>query len=79
MACCMVFAAINPAARLTQVNINHSPGNGTPLDIDYLHRLGADVVPMLLTNETNRRVIYKLVSRWASLTATPFNLTDWRD
>lgn len=79
MACCMVFAAINPAARVAEVNINHSQSSGEQLDINYLHRLGADVVPFLLANETNCRVISELFSRWASTTATPFTSTDWRD
>lgn len=79
MACCMVFASINPAARVAEVNINHSLSSGEQLDINYLHRLGADVVPVLLANQTSCRVTSYLFSRWASPTATPFTSTDWRD
>lgn len=79
MACCIVFAAINPAALVAQVNINHSLRSSEQLDINYLFRLGADVVPLLISSETNCRLITELSSRWASPAATPLTSTDWRD
>ena len=80
MACCILLAALNPAARVAEININHSRSSGTPLDIDYLNGLGADVVPLLLlADETNCEKLTERFSRWISPSASSFTSTDWRD
>jgi hypothetical protein len=80
MACCLLFAALNPAARVAEVNINHSRSSGIPLDIDYLQSLGADVVPLILqASEHNCLMLTEKFSRWTSSSASPFTSTDWRD
>jgi hypothetical protein len=80
MACCIVLAALNPAARVAEVNIKHSRSSGMPLDIDYLHSLGADVVPLIIqVYEPNCRMMTERFSRWTSPSDSPFTSTDWRD
>lgn len=49
MVCCLLLALINPAARVAEVNLAHARATGTPLDLSYLNSLGADIVPLVLS------------------------------
>ena len=44
----LLLALGNPAARVAQVNLLHARTSGIPVDIDYLVRLGADSVPVII-------------------------------
>jgi hypothetical protein len=79
MACCLLLAAINPAARVAQVNIEHARNSGSPLDIDYLNRLGADVVPFVIAIGVNCFVTETRFSHWAATSASAYTSSDWRE
>lgn len=48
LSCSLLLALGNPAARVAQVNLLHARTSGMPVDIDYLVRLGADSVPVII-------------------------------
>lgn len=79
MACCLLLAAINPAARVAQVNIEHARNSGSQLDIDYLNRLGADVVPFVIASGVNCFVTETRFSHWAATSASAYTSSDWRE
>jgi hypothetical protein len=86
MACCLILAAINPLARVAEVNVRHAQTTNTPLDIEYLARLGADAVPVVVPtlNCAGTRFYF---GQWADLEGgaanwkvpAPSAQRDWRD
>ncbi|MDO8910097.1 MAG: DUF4173 domain-containing protein [Pseudohongiella sp.] len=84
MACGLILAAINPLARVAEVNVSHAQTSGTPLDIEYLARLGADAVPVIVPTLSCARALFYF-GRWADLQGgdrrlpVPSAKIDWRD
>lgn len=80
IACALMLALANPAARVAEVNIHHARSGAVPLDLEYLGRLGADVVPIVLHSLTETGntslgcfVARQRFSQWWVIS------TDWRD
>lgn len=80
MACCLLLGVINPASTVASININHALSQNSRLDLDYLSRLGADVVPEVLDSLSEAtapeyfcRVVIGTYSRWYN------DARDWRD
>lgn len=80
MACCLLLAAVNPAARVASINIEHARSNNVALDVAYLNQLGADVVPAVMAylNEAGSPGINCIAARrWFA--GRDRASTDWRD
>jgi hypothetical protein len=80
MACCLLLGVINPARTVASININHALSQNSRLDLEYLSRLGADVVPEVLDSLSEAtapdyfcRVVTETYSSWYN------DARDWRD
>jgi hypothetical protein len=84
---CLALTLLNPAALVTRINIERSLNRqlALELDLDYLHKLGADAVPTLLDYfpqlppKLQCEIGMVLVTNWlAGGNSAEQHLQDWR-